>query len=299
MPKEVEDCVVVIAENNDVNGAANSALPDGKSSSSLSKVEKRVLFAPLLKDAFGNVHAFLSDDSIDREDEFMSPELIRSWAQKGSLPALSDHSNTMDNWVGGWTQTEAIEKDGHIALKATPQFFSEKANPKADRVKRQIEEGNKMGLMPGVSIGAIPKSFEDVTRDGKKYRMWKEAELVEASFVPVQANRNAYAYVAKRYNGGLTMESDQKQEAQTQTVEKSAVVQAPVEVTQEVPAAYEKRVKDLETELLTLKEGIKTQKDLETKVADLVAKSLEGLKAEKKSFATEEKAANLPPLKNM
>lgn len=168
-------------------------------------------FMPLTKGSNGEFLAVLSDNSIDRDEEMMGKELLVEWAKTGALNALVNHKNLMEDWVGGWTDFKLIERNGHTALVATPFFFSEKANPKAARVKAQVEEALEKGLTPGVSIGAIPKDDRVQKIDGKDYRVYTKAELVEASWTPVPSNRHAQAIrsVAKNFSDsvGLTVGS--------------------------------------------------------------------------------------------
>ena len=174
----------------------------------------RKLWMPISKTVDGRLSGILSDTSIDRDDELMSKELLGKWANNKTLPALIDHKNQMSNWAGGWKNFEVIEKGMHSALKAEPFFFSDKANPMAQQVKKQIEEALENGLNPGISIGAIPLNSKDVNIDNKTYKMWTDAELVEATFTPIASNRNAYAVIAKQFdiNDNITLTKPAKLE---------------------------------------------------------------------------------------
>lgn len=144
--------------------------------------------------------ATLSDDSIDRDGEFFAPQLMDKWASNTSaLPMLANHTNEMESWIGGWTNPQVADENGQHSLKMTPNFFSESANPKAQQIKRQIDEAATMGLRTGVSIGFIPLAGQDTA----KGYMHTDAEIVEGSMVPVQSNRNAGVSLAKslRLNG--------------------------------------------------------------------------------------------------
>ena len=167
----------------------------------MDKVAVRKLWMPITKNASGQLVGILSDTSIDRDEEFMGKELIESWAVSDALPALADHKNSMINWVGGWKDRKVVRKKGHTALMATPIFFSKEANPLAAQIRKQVEEALEMGLNPGISIGAIPTDFEYVEIDEKEYRKWTKAELVEATWVPIQSNRNAsFGHIAKSFD---------------------------------------------------------------------------------------------------
>lgn len=173
---------------------------------------KRKLWIPILKSISDNGEVkytgILSDTSIDRDDELIGGDLIRSWAKSNNLPALVNHENKMEKWVGGWKNIRAIEKGNNVALMADPFFFSKEANPLAAQVKKQIEEAIEHGLNPGISISAIPKSDTTIEKSGKKYRVWTEAELLEGTWVPIQSNRNAsFGHIAKSFDIGMEKES--------------------------------------------------------------------------------------------
>lgn len=162
--------------------------------------EKRTLWMPITKLTDGSFSAILSDTSIDRDDELMSKGLINKWAKNATLPMLANHENKMEKWIGGWKEFKAIMKGEHSALQAKPMFFSKEANPLSAQVQKQVEEALEMGLNPGISIGAIPKGFEEVKIEGKTYKQWTDAELLEGTLVPIQSNRNAtYGHIAKQF----------------------------------------------------------------------------------------------------
>lgn len=164
--------------------------------------ERRNLIIPITKEG-DNYRAILSDDSLDRDGEFMDPKLIQKWASgEKSLPILADHENSMKTFLGAWKDRKLVESDdGHLGLSMTPVFFSADANPLAPQIKKQIDEAIAMGLQPGVSIGFIPSKGIGT----EKGFMHTDAEILEGSFVPVQSNRNAYAYLAKRFKIGETV----------------------------------------------------------------------------------------------
>lgn len=166
-----------------------------------SSEQVRKIWMPITKNVDGSYSAILSDESIDRDDELMSKELLIDWAKNKSLPMLANHKNEMQSWLGGWRQLKVLEKKGKNALYAKPFFFSKDANPLAGQIQKQLDEALSFGLNAGVSIGAIPKESREVEIKGKMFNQWIKAELVEASIVPVQSNRNAsYGHIAKQFS---------------------------------------------------------------------------------------------------
>jgi hypothetical protein len=224
---------------------------------------------PVTKNLSGEFVGILSDTSMDRDNEFMSKELINSWAAKNkTLKALANHENKMQSWVGGWNNLKSVEKGRNSALLANPWFFSKEANPLADQIKKQVEEAIEKGLNPGISIGAIPTASENREIDGKMYKVFTEAELVEATWVPIQSNRNAsFGHVAKGFDIDLT-EKDIDTEEMKMSDEK---VDVPVtEVKEEVEAKVEpvveaEVVEEPKVEELVVEVEVKEEKKEEVK----------------------------------
>lgn len=259
----------------------------------------RHVIIPISKEG-DKYRAILSDDSLDRDKEYMSRSLIEEWAKEDfPLPILSDHDNTMDSFLGGWRNRVLIESnDGHIGLSMEPTFFSEQANPKAQRIKRQIDESLAIGIKPGVSIGFIPL---DGMHTSEGYEHLK-AEIVEASFVPVQSNRNAYAYIAKRFGidkfkyhysvmgAGEKMVDSPNAEKKDQMPEMQALMQTYEEMKKELLS-----LKDRVTAL----EGTKSQPEPEAskKLIDLEKKFVDELSTYKKDIETIKGTLNQPRAK--
>ena len=157
------------------------------------------IWVPISKSSSGSYEAILTDTSIDRDDELMGESVMDKLSRKLALPALADHNNTMDSWIGGFKNLQKVHNNGHYAVTGEPTFFSKEANPKAQQVRKQIDEASDMGIPCGVSIGARPITSEMITKDGKQYKKWTDIEVMEGTFTPVQSNRNSYAYVAKSF----------------------------------------------------------------------------------------------------
>jgi hypothetical protein len=168
------------------------------------------LFMPVMKQANGKFLGILSDTSIDRDNEMMSASLLREWASMNkTLPALVNHENKMEKLVGGWKNLRVIQKDGRVALMAEPFFFSKEANPLAAQVEKQVNEALENGMNVGISIGARAMGSETVMVGDKAMRQYTKAELLEATWVPIQSNPMAsFGHVAKSY--GLEVEEVQK-----------------------------------------------------------------------------------------
>jgi FKBP-type peptidyl-prolyl cis-trans isomerase len=237
------------------------------------------LWMPVTKDVSGNFIGILSDTSIDRDEEFITKELLQDWAKNEVLPALANHENQMEKFVGGWKNIRTITKNDHTALVAEPFFFSKEANPLAARIKKQVEEAVENGLNPGISIAAIPKEHIEKDIDGETRVGYTKAELVEATWVPIQSNRNAsYGHIAKQF--GLTkpkkveecvralMNDPDFKPQKGRTKEESAWAVCQAKFGKECPLSVEDGVSKIKKEL----EGSKmekefTQKDLDDAIA--------------------------------
>ncbi len=260
---------------------------------------------PITKTAKG-YRGIISDTSIDRDDEFMGKELIDKWGKKDFyLPILLDHENKVLSNVGKWVDKEVIQNKGHNALKVSPYFFE--SNPNSKIVKGMLDEGAELGL----SIGAIPKGFEEVDIDGERFRKWTDAELVEASFVPVASNRNSYAAVAKSFNleenyhkinksqGGKntmseteeeikkTLEEAKKTLAEAEAIKKEAEDKVKEDAEAEAKAKEEAEAKEkADAEKYTVVELQKQMKELFDK-NEAMAKTLESRSTKLKGFNDE------------
>jgi|TARA_R100000501_G_scaffold18070_1_gene35943 hypothetical protein len=196
---------------------------------------------PLTKSSNGTFVGILSDNSLDRDEEYMTKELLDSWAMSSTpLPMLANHENKMEKFIGGWTNKKVVRKGENSALVAEPFFFSKDASPLAAQIKKQVEEALEHNMGIGISIGAIPMETVEKEIDGKRYKGFSKAEIVEATVVPIQSNRNAtFVSVAKSFNLEQTEKSKMeeiKKEAIEEVVEKQAeeVVEKAEEVKDDV-----------------------------------------------------------------
>lgn len=234
---------------------------------------KLKLWMPVTKDTVtGEYKAILSDTSLDRDDEAMAKELILDWGKTKALPSLANHENKMQSWVGGWKDIKAVEKGAHSALQATPMFFSKEANPLASQIKKQIDEALEMGLNPGISVGAIVHEHEIRKINGHDVKVYTKGELLEATWVPIQSNRNAnYGHVAKQFN--IEQSKDYKEENKMEQKDVDDAVKKAVE---DNSAEFKKQFDAKEKELDDLKKSVEAEK----KKSEDLAKELSKAKSE-------------------
>jgi hypothetical protein len=216
------------------------------------EIEKRNLWMPISKNAEGAFVGILSDNSIDRDNEFMSKELLQNWVKDTrALPMLANHENKLEKLIGGWHEKQLISNGDNHAMTAKP-FFLE-SNPLGRQAKAMVEEAIAKGLGVGISIGAIPKGeMVEKEVDGKKFKGFKEAEILEATIVPIQSNRNA-TFMAMAKSFDINMEETKMSEIKKEEIQglpeelkaeepkEEPKVDAPVE---EEPKAEEKPVEE-------------------------------------------------------
>lgn len=230
-------------------------------------VEKRFLYMPLAKSASGKYEAVLTSVVEDRDEEIVGKRFMEKTVEKNKLPALMDHENKVLNLVAKWIDMSIGQDDeGNDALIAVPKFFN--SNPNAQIIKGMLDEGAEIG----VSITAIPKSFEYVEKNGRKLKQWTDGEIVSADFVGIPANQYARARaIAKSF-----MNKTKNTESDKVTPEDKA------EILKELSAELEKKLAEALSKAL---EGV--QKNFSEGVSEAVKTALPEL--EKKLTADVEK----------
>lgn len=256
---------------------------------------RRELFAPITKNAEGKYIAVLSDNSVDRDDEVVSKEcLLKMGKDGGYLAALCNHDNDVFMQVAEWINRGNAEIDGHTVLIAEPKFY--KSNPNSQILQGMLDEGAQFG----VSIGAMVKDYDEI--DGK--RVYKDLELVEASFVAVPSNRHGRVLaVAKSYNQSNHKKKEGSEMELTQKDIDSAVEKAKTELTK----TFKKQLEEKDSEIVKLKKELEDAqseaeeaKEESEKEKEESRKKLE--EAEKKAKETEkaleaEKKSSLEKMK--
>ena len=210
---------------------------------------KTELFAPIMKGAEGKYIAVLSDDSVDRDEEKLSKGCVEKLGNDvGYIAGLIDHDNSVLKMVAEWVNRRVVEIGNHTAFIAEPRFF--KSNPNAKIIKGMLDEGAKLGI----SIGAIVKDYDDVD----DMRIYKELELLEASFVAIPSNKHGRALaVAKTYKNT---------EVNKMTKDKEKELEAAVDKrVKEETADFEKKLSEKDSEISKLSKNLETmKKELET-----------------------------------
>jgi HK97 family phage prohead protease len=249
-------------------------------------IKKRNIWIPLSKNFRTNEYqAILSDNSIDRDNERMSKDLLIKWSNNPNkfIPMLMDHKNEIMNMVGQWTNPTVISNGDSHALAMTPKWFT--SNPNAQIVKGMLDDGANIGL----SIGAIPKNSREYKSGDTSCKEWTEAELIEASLVPIGSNRNSFITIAKSF-GFNNEEKTMKNEVLRKDLEAEPEAEAEAEVLEEPEAVEE--TEEEETEVEAEEEAEESvEKSLVAELA-LLRKEINALKAVKTSRKAVLKALN-------
>ena len=205
------------------------------------------LWQPVIKNKDGNYIAVLSDDSLDRDDEFVGKSALQDIMNyDGYTAILLNHKNDVLMQIGHWTNKRLEEAGGYTAFVAEPKFYM--SNPNAQIIKGCMDEG----AVYGVSIGAIPKSWDMVEKNGMKYKRYTKLELLEASFVAIPSNRHGRALAVAKMFGTDNTETD-KTETKTNKDIKQEETKMADNATQE-PIEKTFTQKEFDTEMTKLKE---------------------------------------------
>ena len=205
------------------------------------------LWQPVIKNKDGNYIAVLSDDSLDRDDEFVGKSALQDIMNyDGYTAILLNHKNDVLMQIGHWTNKRLEEAGGYTAFVAEPKFYM--SNPNAQIIKGCMDEGAEYG----VSIGAIPKSWDMVEKNGMKYKRYTKLELLEASFVAIPSNRHGRALAVAKMFG-----TDKPQEEQPQDKTNKDIKQEETKMsdnTTQEPIEKTFTQKEFDTEMTKLKE---------------------------------------------
>jgi len=226
---------------------------------------KTELFAPVMKGAEGKYIAILSDDSVDRDEEKLSKGCVEKLGNDvGYIAGLVDHDNSVLKMVAEWVNRRVVEIGNHTAFVAEPKFF--KSNPNAKIIKGMLDEGAKLGI----SIGAIVKNYDDV--DGM--RIYKELELLEASFVAIPSNKHGRALaVAKSYKNTEEKKMDDKGKKELEAAVEKKVSEATADFEKKL-IEKDSEISKLQKDLESLKKEAEEDKEKSDEAADKADKKL-------------------------
>jgi HK97 family phage prohead protease len=277
MPDSVDSCVDSILADPNFKPKAGKTKKESAyaictaeyKTNKMETIKKRNIWIPLSKNFETNEYqAILSDNSIDRDNERMSKDLLVKWSANPNkfIPMLMDHKNEILNMVGQWTNPTLISNGDSHALAMTPKWFT--SNPNAQIVKGMLDDGANIGL----SIGAIPKNSREYKSGDVSCKEWTEAELIEASLVPIGSNRNSFITIAKSFginDEKNTMENevlrkDLEAEPEAEVEAEPEVEESTEEEAEEEAEAEESVEKSLAAELALLRKEIKSLKEVKT-----------------------------------
>ena len=203
------------------------------------ELQRRELQFICKKTKDGKYLAVLSSNGLDSDNEIISESLLKQWGSDNQdLPILYDHKNSMDNLIGYWVNKRCENRDEKTFLIAEAEFFDNE--PIAEKIKKALNKGKPVG----VSVGFMPTDYEEKPINGKNTWIWTGGSLREASFVPVQANTDAYAYAMKMWKDYTY----QKSEVKTMKKEKTSDELQHKEETIEEPIIEEPKTEEVQPE---------------------------------------------------
>jgi len=229
----------------------------------------------------------LSSCHMDRGKERISKELIKKWGSETKrIPLLSVHKNDWREQVGVIVVRKALGDNEALYIESKLM----ESTPTAKAFQAYLKELTDLGMGVGLSIGAIPISKESMedSETHESYWVHKDAELVEGSVVPIGANREAYGYLAKKFN------LDEEPIKEVMNMDEPMKKENPAELVSEKPD-YSVDLKKIMEEIEALKKENQSIKGINEKaIEDIVVKAIASLKAEKQSVPTQIEKASVP-----
>lgn len=145
----------------------------------LSKAFAKINLKEITDNDSGTFRVIMTSDKKDRDGEIIK---LDGWYlenfMKNPILIYGHNYYSIENVIG---RVDKIYREGNT-LVAEGRFASEKANPKAQMVRRLYDEK----ILQAVSVGFIVKG-----RDPADDSIITSAELLELSFVPIQSNPDA------------------------------------------------------------------------------------------------------------
>ncbi len=129
-----------------------------------------------------------SDNSVDRDGDFMSDEVLQSWAKQINEQGINfhgDHQHGLFDTLGVFN-TAAV-KNGK--LEVTARLEDPDINPRVKQLLHKLDVGEKVGLSIGGDLTNSAKTWDGQT--GTHVRKITGATLYEISAVGIPANGNA------------------------------------------------------------------------------------------------------------
>jgi hypothetical protein len=247
---------------------------------------------PITKSEDGRLSAIISDTSIDKDEEMMDVSLLRKWASDPNkfIPMQKDHNWTIDNMIGHWKNPQVVPDNSgeHHALVMEPVFY--RGIKSADEILLRINQGANIGL----SIGAMPVSSKTMEKDGKKYKVWTEANLLEVSVTPIPSNNHTYMSVAKSFvmkygdeEKCPAEESPEKESDYKSSGEEQSEPETDETTTKNIGDKMTEEVKETNETLEVLKSIKEGFDSLKSEIAELKAKKPEVKEAPKEETVTD------------
>ena len=142
------------------------------------------------------VSGYASDDSVDRDGDFMSRKALESMknvVNSGNLNVFTDHNHGAFDTLGVFTKGEV--RNGKLWVQA--RLEDPESNPKVASLLHKMEIGERIGFSIGGDM--VGSHYETNKELGKKVRSIDDVKLYEISVVGLPSNANALIDEQKRF----------------------------------------------------------------------------------------------------
>jgi HK97 family phage prohead protease len=154
----------------------------------MSPVKTKAFFAKIktVNEDDWSFNAIASTNELDRDEEIILPSAFLKRLDSFNGVLLSGHQHRLS--TGSSPVIGSVSKD---KIQITENVFDFEGRFAKTPLGTEYKTLYKDGHMTDFSIGFIPISGHQETKDGKKYYVHTEVELLEISAVPVGSNRGA------------------------------------------------------------------------------------------------------------
>jgi len=154
----------------------------------MSPVKTKAFFAKIktVNEDDWSFNAIASTNELDRDEEIILPGAFLKRLDSFNGVLLSGHQHRLS--TGSSPVIGSVSKD---KIQITENVFNFAGRFAKTPLGAEYKTLYKDGHMTDFSVGFIPISGHQETKDGKKYYIHTEVELLEISAVPVGSNRGA------------------------------------------------------------------------------------------------------------
>jgi HK97 family phage prohead protease len=161
---------------------------------------------PLTKEANGTLSGIASTTSVDRDEEKMSDEALRTMVddiRTIGVNLFGNHEHNWENTLGVINQANLLDNQVHVGIT----LDDPNTNPKVPMLLNKLKKGIKLGLSVGGNV--LNYKWEYDKSVGKKIKVLDKVKIYEVSVVGIPSNADSYlsipAAIAKSAKGHRPM----------------------------------------------------------------------------------------------